>query len=155
MNEALPISLTDLRKNFITKEEYCADLSKGVLLTNSVCAWAEGQGNYITLKKPYTDFRFLRVDYTGSVMDIAGTNVIDVALFTQLMTTSHIERGVGTAIRSYACAVYNLCGDAADPSWFIWTSNSCVNAFSAEKSTPTKLTYSSGTGLIIGIWGFK
>ena len=158
MNEALPRSLKDLRKNFITKEEYCADLSKGVLLTNPEYAWDLSDLS-ITLNQPYTDFRFLRVDYTGKDVNIIGSNIIDVSLFHKLMTTTHIDRGVGTDsayIASYACAVYNLCGDALDPSWCIWTSNSCVDSYgSATKSTTTKFTWSSNTGLILGIWGFK
>lgn len=151
--------LTDANTSVIglTKEEYCADLSKGVLLTNPTCAWNIAD-NSITLNQPYTNFRFLRVDYTGYSVNIIGTNVIDVTLFTQLMTTSHTDRSVGTnsgVISSTACAVYNLCGDALDPSWLIWTSNSCVTYFNATKSTTTKFTYNSNTGLILGIWGFN
>ena len=147
----------------ITKEEYCADLSKGVLLTNPACAWVEKFTgtvvyNSIILDQPYTNFRFLRVDYTGKDVNLIGSNIIDVSLFHKLMTDTHLDRGVGTDgtfVKSYACAVYNLCGDALDPSWLIWTSNSCVTDFNATKSTTTKFTYYSNTGLILGIWGFN
>lgn len=150
-------------KHLLTKEEYCSDLSNGVLLTDPACAWDPTDLLSITLSQPYTNFRFLRVDYTGKDVNVIGSNIIDVSLFHKLMTTTHIDRGVGTDvtyIAPHACAVYNLCGDSVDPSWMIWTSNSCVGETggayaSATKSTTTKFTHSSNTGLILGIWGFK
>lgn len=143
----------------MTKEEYCSDLTKGVLLTNSNCAWDAACD--IALNEPYTSFRFLRVDYTGKSAANINTNIIDVKLFHQLMTSTFSDSGLDIPTATISNQVgmhFNLTGDDLVQQWLIYTSNDAVDNAGAGsyKSTTTLFKYSgSNTALILGIWGFE
>lgn len=143
----------------MTKEEYCSDLTKGVLLTNSNCAW--NAATDIELNQPYTSFRFLRVDYTGKSATNINTNIIDVKLFHQLMTSTFSDAGLDiptSIISNQVGKHFNLTGADLMQQWLIFTSNGAVDnaGVGNYKSTTTLFKYSgSNTALILGIWGFE
>lgn len=148
MNEALPISLNDLRKNFITIEEYCHDLSKGKLLNteeagNESYGWSNGT---ILFNESIENFKYLRIDLLCHEAAIH-TYYVYVPTFLEKLYDD------GT---KYNAKIIPLCNGQDGAGWYIYGCNPTY-VDSVYMPTDTKWTYSQayGSNTYMRIYGFK
>lgn len=150
MNEALPISLKDLRKNFITVEEYCHDLSNGKLLNtedvgNNSCGWNANTAT-ILFNESIEHFKYLRIDLLCHSATIH-TYYVYVPTFLEKLYDD------GT---KYNAKLIPLCNGQDGAGWYIYGCNP-VYVTSTYFPTDTKWTYGQayGSNTYMRIYGFK
>ena len=148
--DALPISLVDLRKNFITVEEYCHDLSKGKLLNtedvgNDSSGWYAYTGK-IFFNESIAHFKYLRIDLLCHEAAIH-TYYVYVPTFLEKLYDD------GT---KYNAKIIPLCNGQDGSGWYIYGCNPAY-VMSNNFPTDTEWTYAQayGNNTYMHIYGFK